>query len=110
MSARSSIIIFFFNDTATTEIYTLPYTTLFRSAGHERERVPSVPVPRDGRHGASLGRHATPAMTCSVRRALGDARAVRRMVERPSGRPRFKRGFSKRLGLHDLSFTSGRSA
>src|ERR1035437_10538328 len=24
--------LFFFNDTATTEIYTLPYTTLFRSA------------------------------------------------------------------------------
>ena len=24
--------VFFFNDTATTEIYTLPYTTLFRSA------------------------------------------------------------------------------
>src|SRR3712207_6904205 len=28
-----SILFFFFNDTATTEIYTLPYTTLFRSAG-----------------------------------------------------------------------------
>src|SRR2546430_6405851 len=27
---------FFFNDTATTEIYTLPYTTLFRSEGAER--------------------------------------------------------------------------
>src|SRR5256885_13336761 len=27
------ISFFFFNDTATTEIYTLPYTTLFRSVG-----------------------------------------------------------------------------
>ena len=33
MIPRDSIIffIFFFNDTANTEIYTLPYTTLFRS-------------------------------------------------------------------------------
>src|SRR2546430_10280049 len=31
MCAASPIIIFFFNDTATTEIYTFPYTTLFRS-------------------------------------------------------------------------------
>src|SRR2546426_5363800 len=29
---------FFFNDTATTEIYTLPYTTLFRSAAARRDR------------------------------------------------------------------------
>src|SRR5256885_5191174 len=27
----SSLFVFFFNDTATTEIYTFPYTTLFRS-------------------------------------------------------------------------------
>src|SRR6266853_5995001 len=35
---------FFFNDTATTEIYTFPYTTLFRSAqdGHERHRAGSL--------------------------------------------------------------------
>src|SRR6266540_1117603 len=31
--------IFFFNDTATTEIYTLPYTTLFRSTGLAGGRV-----------------------------------------------------------------------
>ena len=29
----SFVSVFFFNDTATTEIYTLSYTTLFRSAG-----------------------------------------------------------------------------
>src|SRR3990172_7038800 len=29
---------FFFNDTATTEIYTFPYTTLFRSLGAQRIR------------------------------------------------------------------------
>src|SRR3712207_6997742 len=29
--AGRCVIFFFFNDTATTEIYTLPYTTLFRS-------------------------------------------------------------------------------
>src|SRR2546425_11196152 len=28
------LLFFFFNDTATTEIYTLPYTTLFRSYRH----------------------------------------------------------------------------
>src|SRR5690554_8233807 len=27
----TALFVFFFNDTATTEIYTLPYTTLFRS-------------------------------------------------------------------------------
>src|SRR3989338_2308279 len=35
-SSHSSIsyaVFFFFNDTATTEIYTFPYTTLFRSPG-----------------------------------------------------------------------------
>src|SRR3712207_7517218 len=32
------LFIFFFNDTATTEIYTLSYTTLFRSADPRRGR------------------------------------------------------------------------
>src|SRR5260370_30094216 len=33
-------LFFFFNDTATTEIYTLPYTTLFRSrSGYNRQFV-----------------------------------------------------------------------
>src|SRR5476649_2582703 len=31
LNNNAGIVIFFFNDTATTEIYTLPYTTLFRS-------------------------------------------------------------------------------
>src|SRR5438034_7497883 len=30
------LFFFFFNDTATTEIYTLSYTTLFRSLAHDR--------------------------------------------------------------------------
>src|SRR2546430_6742420 len=32
--SASALFFFFFNDTATTEIYTLPYTTLFRSLEH----------------------------------------------------------------------------
>src|SRR2546422_5867885 len=36
----SSLIFFFFNDTATTEIYTLSYTTLFRSLiGADGDRI-----------------------------------------------------------------------
>src|SRR3989442_10056934 len=34
----SAFFFFFFNDTATTEIYTFPYTTLFRSHEFERNR------------------------------------------------------------------------
>src|SRR3954466_16430510 len=37
MVVRVYIFVFFFNDTATTEIYTLPYTTLFRSEEHTSE-------------------------------------------------------------------------
>src|SRR6266850_7312185 len=33
-------VFFFFNDTATTEIYTFPYTTLFRSRSPENRRLP----------------------------------------------------------------------
>src|SRR5215203_7193057 len=51
----SAFLFFFFNDTATTEIYTLSYTTLFRSqvrrgrCGERRqlERVPERPPERD---------------------------------------------------------------
>src|SRR5215204_7671167 len=40
------LFFFFFNDTATTEIYTLPYTTLFRSDGAlERLHLGSVLLP-----------------------------------------------------------------
>src|SRR2546428_7318244 len=39
--SRTTYLFFFFNDTATTEIYTLPYTTLFRSLyqGVRQERL-----------------------------------------------------------------------
>src|SRR5580765_4646344 len=43
------VIFFFFNDTATTEIYTLSYTTLFRSCSRRRRRRrarPAGSVPR----------------------------------------------------------------
>src|SRR2546421_10918007 len=36
MSTQLTLSFFFFNDTATTEIYTFPYTTLFRSIGNHR--------------------------------------------------------------------------
>src|SRR5229473_5266175 len=46
-------LFFFFNDTATTEIYTLPYTTLFRSSAirpsrcpHRRSAAPAICPPR----------------------------------------------------------------
>src|SRR6266478_7209696 len=38
---------FFFNDTATTEIYTLPYTTLFRSRRDPSPRRDASPTARD---------------------------------------------------------------
>src|SRR2546430_10279450 len=52
------MLFFFFNDTATTEIYTLSYTTLFRSAA-ARAGEGTVPRTADGRaHGvrAPVGR------------------------------------------------------
>src|SRR5438105_9822365 len=36
---------FFFNDTPTTEIYTFPYTTLFRSHSFARRPALDAPVP-----------------------------------------------------------------
>src|SRR6266852_7994246 len=39
---------FFFNDTATTEIYTLPYTTLFRSTGNGANAAPPADTPASG--------------------------------------------------------------
>src|SRR5574341_2132047 len=51
------LFFFFFNDTATTEIYTFPYTTLFRSAGQRRElRGERVARERPGRHEGEPGR------------------------------------------------------
>src|SRR5476649_2016360 len=45
---RSMSFFFFFNDTATTEIYTFPYTTLFRSEGSYTERFPNIERSRNG--------------------------------------------------------------
>src|SRR5687767_15689858 len=44
----SLLFLFFFNDTATTEIYTLSYTTLFRSmlAGRPASEAPGAYSPR----------------------------------------------------------------
>src|SRR2546422_6042785 len=55
---------FFFNDTATTEIYTLPYTTLFRSNGFvywESRSSPWSPPRRDRRRRRLNGRIRRPA-------------------------------------------------
>src|SRR5438270_11477854 len=41
-------IFFFFNDTATTEIYTLSYTTLFRSQGAQSQGDDGRSARRDG--------------------------------------------------------------
>src|SRR5256885_10356121 len=64
MCGRMSSVFFFFNDTATTEIYTLPYTTLFRSRAvqglpHLRLRPEGqlrqhLPVADDRRRGQPL--------------------------------------------------------
>src|SRR5271168_2692820 len=40
ISCFCDFLFFFFNDTATTEIYTLPYTTLFRSNANLSSRLP----------------------------------------------------------------------
>src|SRR5437667_4472108 len=64
-SCLSCFSFFFFNDTATTEIYTLSYTTLFRSG---RNRTPSgslptptlrntAPVSRSEEHTSELQSH-----------------------------------------------------
>src|SRR5688572_31576331 len=47
---------FFFNDTATTEIYTLSHTTLFRSPGHLEERAARRRQGRRGRQPLPGGR------------------------------------------------------
>src|SRR5687768_17947561 len=49
MSASYIFLFFFFNDTATTEIYTLSYTTLFRSREGDDERVGGPLFPVAGR-------------------------------------------------------------
>src|SRR2546430_11312253 len=49
---RSDSCFFFFNDTATTEIYTLPYTTLFRSLRRHRGQRAARPRGHTARPGA----------------------------------------------------------
>src|SRR2546429_5071778 len=51
MSPPFSSFLFFFNDTATTEIYTLPYTTLFRSLARARQ---ALLLARNDRQNAAL--------------------------------------------------------
>src|SRR2546430_4343042 len=58
----SSFFFFFFNDTATTEIYTFPYTTLFRSCSlSPRYQRPSVPTPPPSYKEAGEWKVAAPA-------------------------------------------------
>src|SRR5438093_11305261 len=68
---------FFFNDPATTEIYTFPYTTLFRSAG-----VPGEPrrVGRASGHFSVL----PPALTTASITHADDRRTGRRSEEHTS--------------------------
>src|SRR5690349_24708378 len=49
------LFIFFFNDTATTEIYTLSYTTLFRSQPLAGRRLPRLVPQRPDRRGRRAG-------------------------------------------------------
>src|SRR2546422_4453485 len=53
-------LFFFFNDTATTEIYTFPYTTLFRSSARRHGRVEPIPELQDrqARRGAARSQRA----------------------------------------------------
>src|SRR5256885_1004865 len=71
---------FFFNDTATTEIYTFPYTTLFRSRRDaDRRREPRRAAERRAlvRHGAAGGRGP-------VRRSARHEGVRRRVRSRPA--------------------------
>src|SRR3712207_6915008 len=67
---------FFFNDTATTEIYTLPYTTLFRSRGRRR----GLPGPG--------GRRARRGVRGGVRSVAGRAHRGTRRARRGTRRDR----------------------
>src|SRR6266581_9734334 len=81
-----ALYFFFFNDTATTEIYTLSHTTLFRS--------PHGIVPRDGGVGpaAAGGPPVGPARARAGRDphdgARGSARARRALAQLPRQVPR----------------------
>src|SRR3989304_3698986 len=70
----SDVLFFFFNDTATTEIYTLPYTTLFRSTGPVELTVPRARLrgasgePQEWRSQLGAGEHTSELQS---RRHLG---------------------------------------
>src|SRR5690348_17631702 len=53
------VLYFFFTDTATTEIYTFPYTTLFRSSVRRRTRRPQPATGRVVRTGRAGDRRTT---------------------------------------------------
>src|SRR6266576_3832089 len=60
---QGRLVVFFFNDTATTEIYTLPYTTLFRSRSSVWPRRSAFPrssercsLPSSPRRESKIGR------------------------------------------------------
>src|SRR6476619_7861274 len=78
---------FFFNDTATTEIYTLPYTTLFRSPpAAPRRRRPIRPSARDrsrSRPGRRSEEHTSelPSLTNIVCRLLLEKKKAKQKPE-----------------------------
>src|SRR2546430_11784791 len=89
-------IFFFFNDTATTEIYTLSLTTLFRS----------VRVPRDaGRAGATVEIGGTPMRRWPRPRCAHRHERDRRTVYRgprvclPAGFRPYRTALARRCGL-----------
>src|SRR3712207_6870386 len=74
MVSRYSLV-FFFNDTATTEIYTLPYTTLFRSRLPTQARDADRRDPQAARPGQ--GRQARQQPARRDRRAREDRKSTR---------------------------------
>src|SRR6266498_2384527 len=83
---RLSVFFFFFNDTATTEIYTFPYTTLFRSSTQPSPHHPPARQ-QPSRHGRR--RRADPRRDHPRRRPGGIRRGgPRREPPRRPARPR----------------------
>src|SRR5689334_23810773 len=70
---------FFFNDTATTEIYTLPYTTLFRSRSSSRHGSHGLQVEQGARPAAPgrFGQDALPSRRNARTQLHGDRKSTR---------------------------------
>src|SRR2546422_8375192 len=68
---------FFFNDTATTEIYTFPYTTLFRSRIFHNLAKRYGVAGTNGLHGDLLGDAGLHPHPRSPHRALRDRKSTR---------------------------------